>query len=141
MRHRALEFCRRFGNAFLLIDSTGVGDPVFDEMKREYGNVQGYKLTNPTKKALIENLSIMLDNGEIWFPGNPQTKEFSSALSSDFPVLKAELESFTYELAPSGLIHYGAPEGLHDDTVITLALAAWQIKNLERTAEPSWVMG
>ena len=58
----------------MLIDSTGAGDPVFDEMKREYGNVQGYKLTNPTKKALIENLSIMLDNGEIWFPGTQKLR-------------------------------------------------------------------
>jgi len=78
MRKRSIEFCRRFGNAYLLLDSTGVGDPVFDEVEREYWNVQGYKLTNTTKKALIENLSIMLDNGEIWFPGNPETKEFST---------------------------------------------------------------
>ncbi len=127
-RKRIIAFCRRFGNAPLLVDSTGVGDPVYDELQREYSGVSGYKLTNTTKKALIENLSIMLDNGEIWFPGNPATKEFSSALDEQFPVLKSELESFTYNLMPSGLIQYGAPEGLHDDTVITLALAAWQIK-------------
>jgi hypothetical protein len=73
----AAEFCRRFGNAYLLIDSSGVGDPVFDELKREYGKVEGYKFTNPTKKALIENLGIMLDNGEISFPGNPERHESS----------------------------------------------------------------
>ena len=128
MRARSIEFCKRFGSAYLLIDSTGVGDPVYDELTREYNFVDGYKLTNATKKALIENLSIMLDNKEITFPGDPETKEFSTTLSPDFGVLKSELESFTYELLPSGLIRYGAPEGLHDDCVVALALAAWQIK-------------
>lgn len=130
MRQRSIGFCQRLGDAYLLIDSTGVGDPVYDELTREYRNVQGYKLTNPTKKALIENLSIMLDNDQIHFPGNPETKEFDSNLGLDFNVLKNELESFTYELQPSGLISYGAPEGLHDDCVIALALAAWQLKSV-----------
>jgi hypothetical protein len=128
MRKRSIEFCRRHNNASLLIDSTGVGDPVYDELTQEYLDSQGYKLTNSTKKALIENLSIMLDNGEIWFPGNPETKEFSTSLDTDFPVLKSELESFTYDLSPSGMITYNAPEGLHDDCVIALALAAWMLK-------------
>jgi hypothetical protein len=127
-RRRTIEFAKRFGNASLLLDSSGLGDPIFDEVNREYGNVAGYKLTNATKKALIENLSIMLDNGEVWFPGNPRAKEFDSVLDPEFPVLKSELESFAYELTSSGLVKYNAPEGLHDDTVIALALAAWQIK-------------
>jgi hypothetical protein len=135
-RKRTVEFCKRL-NSFLLIDSTGVGEPVHDELKREYPQVQGYKLTNPTKKALIENLSIMLDNGEIWFPGNLDRKEFSPELQ----MLKSELESFAYDLSPSGLIRYGAPEGLHDDCVIALALAAYQLKNIPRDVEPAWVFG
>ncbi len=128
-RKRTINHCRGFGDSYLLIDSTGVGEPVYDELTREYLNVQGYKLTNPTKKALIENLSIMLDNGEIWFPGDPDKKEFSTTVDSQFPELKNELESYTYELTPSGLISYNAPEGLHDDCVVALALAAWQLKN------------
>ena len=127
-RHRTIAFCQRFGNALLLIDSTGVGEPVYDELKLEYPQVQGYKLTNATKCALIENFSIMLDNGAFWFPGDSVAKEFSSLLHPEFSVFKSELESFGFERLPSGLTRYGAPEGLHDDTVIAAALAAWQIK-------------
>lgn len=123
-RKRTLEFCRRLGGARLLVDSTGLGDPIYDELTREYVNVSGYKISNTTKKELIENLSIMLDNGEIWFPGDPEKKEFKPELV----VLKSELESFSYEILPSSLIRYGAPEGLHDDCIIALALAAWQLK-------------
>ena len=111
---------------------------MFDEIEREYNNVQGYKITNPTKKALIENLSIMLDNGEIWFPGDPETGEFSSKLGVDFPLTKTELEAFAYEVTAAGLIRYGAPEGLHDDIVISLALAAYQIKNCGGKVEISF---
>jgi len=128
-RHRTIKFCKRFGNALLLIDSTGVGEPVFDELKLEYPSVQGYKLTNATKNALIENFSLLLDNGQYWFPGDPAKKEFSTELHPEFPVLKAELESFSFEKLPSGLTRYAAPEGLHDDTVIAAALTAWQIKH------------
>jgi len=53
-------------------------------------------------------------------------------------VLKHELESFTYDILGSGLIHYGAPEGLHDDTVIALALAAWQLKTGSRGFDVSF---
>ena len=34
-----------------------------------------------------------------------------------------ELKCFSYELLPSGKLRYEAPEGLHDDGVISLALA------------------
>ena len=128
-RQRILNFCRQYGDAHLLIDSTGAGDPVYDELKREYPNARGYKFTNRTKKELIENLSIMFDNGEIFFPGNQVTKEFRY----DLRILQSELEAYTYDLLPSGLIRYNAPEGLHDDCVIALALAAWEIKT---TPEP-----
>lgn len=142
IRKRTIAFCHRFGDAYLLIDSTGLGDPVYDEIQREYSSVQGYKLTNPTKKALIENLSITLDNGKIAFPGNFEKKEFSTKLNDEFPVLKSELESFTYEIGPTGLVHYGAPEGLHDDCVIALALMAWQLKtNTGLETQPVWVFG
>lgn len=128
MRSRTVNFCKQLGNAALLIDSTGVGDPTFDDLNRDYpeGHIEGYKLTNLTKKQLIENLSIMLDNGEIWFPSDPSNPK---KIHPDYEVIQAELEAFAYELTASGLIRYSAPEGLHDDTVITLALCAWQIKN------------
>jgi hypothetical protein len=105
---------------------------VFDELKLEYPRVNGYKLTNATKNALIENLSLMLDNDEIHFLGDLEKKEFSPALHQDVGVLKSELDSVGFERLPSGLTRYSAPEGLHDDAVIALALAAWQIKRSKR---------
>jgi hypothetical protein len=39
--------------------------------------------------------------------------------------LIAELLAFEAERLPSGLLRYGAPQGYHDDCVMSLALA-WQ---------------
>ena len=102
-------------NAHVIIDSTGVGDPIFDQLERGGLRMQGYKFTNASKQDLIENLSILLENQEISYPNEP--------------VLINELMMFGYKQSPSGIITYGAPENYHDDCVIGLALAAWHIQH------------
>lgn len=111
-RKRIVAFTKRYNNARLLMDSTGIGDPILDELKRADVDVDGYKFTNSTKADLIENLSVMLDDDKVKYP--------------DIPVLINELKLFGYETLPSGLIRYRSPQGYHDDCVIALALAAWQ---------------
>lgn len=98
----------------VVIDSTGVGDPIFDDLVRAGMNVVGYKFTNESKKDLVQNLSILLDKGEISYPNIDE--------------LINELESYGYEISESGIVKYGAPEGLHDDIVMSLALAAFYYK-------------
>ena len=43
-------------------------------------------------------------------------------------ILRDEMLIFEYEMTPSGLIRYQAPEGYHDDSVIALALANWGVQ-------------
>ena len=115
-RRRIVNFAQNFGNATVLLDASGVGDPVFAELMREYSYVQGFKFTLQSKAELIENLSMMLENSQICLQDNP--------------VLLNELEIFGYKQGVSGSVQYGAPEGYHDDCVIALALAAWQQHNV-----------
>ena len=98
--------------ATVLIDSSGVGDPIQDQLMRSGIRVSGYKFTNQSKKELIENLSIQIENKSVTFP--------------DEPTLINELKMFGYTVSQGGTVHYGAPENYHDDCVIALALAAWQ---------------
>lgn len=113
-------------HAPLLIDSTGLGDPVFDEMRHEGVQVKGYKITQPSKEDLIENLVIGLENGEISYP--------------NIPILLTELDLFGYTKTPSGNQRYSSPEGFHDDCVIALALAFWQLKKSGGPAD-AWRLG
>ena len=112
-------------HAATLIDSTGVGDPIFDSLSRQKIRVEGYKFTNPSKKDLIENLSIMIENQAVTFP--------------DLPVLVNELKMFGYTRTQGGTIRYGAPENYHDDCVIALALAAWQLNTRHKLG--AWTFG
>jgi hypothetical protein len=111
---RIVDICKRFNSARLLLDSTGVGDPIYDNLRRSGITVEGYKFTNASKKDLVENLSICIENKAITYP--------------DIPVLISELGLFGYKISPAGVTTYSAPDGYHDDTVIALALAAWQIR-------------
>lgn len=100
--------------ARLLMDSTGIGDPIFDDLTRADLVVEGYKFTQESKKALIEGLMMGFEQARI--------------KTLDEPVQTNELEIFEYEIGKTGKVHYSAPEGYHDDTVMALALAYWPLR-------------
>lgn len=104
-----------YNNASVLIDSTGVGDPIFEALLKAGLRVQGYHFTNQSKTALIDALALALENAEVRL--------------MDLPAQTNELMAYQYELTPSRLVRMNAPEGMHDDCVISLALAHWQLKN------------
>lgn len=99
----------------LIIDSTGVGDTIFDDLRNLGLNVQSFKFTSTSKKQLVENLSVVIDNQDIRY--------FA------FPELIAELEIYEAEITKSGNISYNAPSGYHDDCVMSLALINKLINN------------
>lgn len=93
-----------------LVDSTGVGDPVLEELQVEHGNFIGYNFSRPSKQRLMEGLAVSIQGREVGYPDGP---------------IKSELLSFEYELTRTG-VYYSAPEGYHDDCVCALALARQQ---------------
>lgn len=90
-----------------LIDSTGVGDPIVEDLHAILPRVEGYKFTSQSKQQIMEGLAAAIQQQEISFPDG---------------WLVNELESFEYEHTRTG-VRYTAPEGLHDDGVCALALA------------------
>lgn len=93
-----------------LVDSTGLGDPVLEELQVEHGNFAGYTFSAASKQRLMEGLAVSIQGHEISFPDGP---------------IRSELEAFEYEYTRTG-VRYSAPEGLHDDCVCALALAREQ---------------
>ena len=104
---------RQYNDAVINLDSTGLGDPVYDRLKSLGAPVKGYKFTSESKRKLIECLSLAISQGTIRYP--------------DIPELINELEIYQAEQLPSGTIRYGAPQGYHDDCVTGLALACWEL--------------
>ena len=118
---KILNIAKKYNNASIRVDSTGIGDPIEEDLRKANGNlnqinpdyihVEGFKFTNISKNQLISNLQLAFETGAITFP--------------NIPVLNEELEAFEYEILPSGNFRYSAPSGLNDDTVIALALSNW----------------
>lgn len=96
----------------ILLDSTGVGDPIFEELQREGLMVEGLKFTQNSKQQLMVGLQNAIHQKAISYPAG---------------VIVDELEIFEYQFTASG-VKYSAPNGFHDDCVMALALA-WQNYN------------
>jgi phage FluMu gp28-like protein len=111
-KERVASVCRKY-RARCLLDSTGIGDPIYEDLRRMGLSVEGYKFTSESKKKLIESLMISFEQRRI------------SILPDK--VQENELKIFEYDIGPSGGVRYSAPEGYHDDCVIALALANWNI--------------
>jgi phage terminase large subunit-like protein len=101
----------RYNKARIYIDSTGVGEPIFEDLRRDGMFIDDFKFTKKSKKDLVEKLSIFMEQKLVFIPNND--------------ILIDELKSFGYHLTDSGNVVYKAPQGLHDDAVFSLALAVW----------------
>jgi hypothetical protein len=117
---RVAAVAKRFHNAFILMDSTGVGDVVLERLREHYNNCDGYLLTNPSKKMLIEALQLAIQDVAFKMP--------------DIEVVMAELKQFERRMTPSRNVIYSAPDGAHDDCVIALALV-WHAFQMCSTQE------
>jgi len=105
---------RRYNNAKIRIDSTGVGDPITEDLIRAGLTVEPFRFNGTSKKQLIENLVILLEEKKIKIPNDP-------TLIDQLEAYEAQVNERT------GTVSYNAPAGLHDDSVISLALACWQL--------------
>lgn len=114
-------FILQLPKAPMKIDSTGVGDPIVEDLQKQRPNITGEKFTSWSKQQLMEGLQVAIQQRKITFPEG---------------IITNELESFEYEFTRTG-VKYGAPAGLHDDTVMALSLA-WKQFN-EKTNQTNYV--
>lgn len=91
----------------IVIDSTGVGDAIVEDLQKHFNAMFGFKYTSTSKQQLMESLASSIHKAEISFPPGP---------------LRDELEIFEYQFTSTG-VRYNAPQGFHDDCVNALALA------------------
>ena len=118
-KERILGFARKYRGRIIL-DATGVGDPISDDLKRVYGDIEGFKFTSGSKTALIQRLIVAVEQRRVQWPA---ASNRLSVTSDQWDVLTSEMKRYEYEISPSGGISYNAPSGYHDDCVMALALA------------------
>jgi Terminase RNaseH-like domain/Terminase large subunit, T4likevirus-type, N-terminal len=109
-RARLAEFWKRHGaRCWIVAESNSMGGPVVEQLQADRLPVQGFLTTGPSKANIISALALAFERGTIRIPNDP--------------VLIGELQAFEGTRTPSGFMKYGAPSGLHDDTVMALAIA------------------
>jgi hypothetical protein len=107
-------FVRKYNNGQLTIDSTGVGDPIVEDLERAGLTINPYKFSETSRRQLLDNLSLNLAQDRLKLPKDEG--------------LLDELENFQFVLGDSGKIKVEVPEGLTDDRVMSLALAVWDAR-------------
>lgn len=107
----------RYNNARVIMDTTGVGRPIYEDIMNEGVFIDDFTFTGKSKEELIGKLIVAVEEKQIRLLPNE--------------VARNEMEAFEfkYRNEKTGLplknIQYGAPQGFHDDVVCARALAVW----------------
>lgn len=100
---------KRYNLTAMVVESNSIGRPVIDELVTRGLNIVPFTTTSATKQAIIQSLQSAFENGQIQVLNDP--------------VLIGELLSFESKRNASGSFSYSAPSGMHDDCVLSLAIA------------------
>jgi hypothetical protein len=105
-------------NATTMIEVNSIGDVIFEQIKKQWQDTHPFITSSKSKNEIIEGLILDMNEETIKIP--------SETL---FAPLYSELSTFTYTYNPKTRnIKYGHPSGLHDDTVMSLAIANFNRK-------------
>lgn len=98
-------------------ETNGIGDPLFETLKSKYNRSTPFVTTNSSKQEIIETLMLAFTDEKIKIP----TRQLHQ-------ILHDELEAFTFKYSPTTRrVQYSHPPGLHDDHVLSLAIA-WEAR-------------
>lgn len=104
---------RKYRGASILCETNGIGDVVFDLLRKSNPDIRSFVTTNETKNEIIEELIHAFQTESIHIPN--QTL---------FPPLHQEINTYSFNYSPrTRRIIYGAINGFHDDCIMSLAIA------------------
>jgi hypothetical protein len=97
----------------MTVETNSIGQPVIDNLYNRGLPIQPFTTTSTTKQAAVTSLQAAFEHSEIKIVNNP--------------VLIGELLSFESTRNASGSFSYSAPTGMHDDCVMSLAIAWYSV--------------
>lgn len=108
-RERIKLLAERWQVGRIIFETNSIGGPNFEALIDDGLPVVAFETTATSKPPLIQSLRLAFERQEI-------------AILDD-PVLLGELGAYEYKVNAMGRPSYSAPEGLHDDCCMSLALA------------------
>lgn len=114
-RDRFQTLYSRWGVKHAEAEANSIGSPNIEALQKLKMNVVPFDTTSASKRPLIQSLVLCFERNECkWL---------------NVPVATGELEAYESKInANTGHVSYGAPEGVHDDTIIARALC-WKAMN------------
>jgi hypothetical protein len=107
---RLVALCEALGMTSAIIETNG--NEAFMELVGQSGiSVVRFTTSNASKQTAVDQFALALEHETVQLP--------------DYPPLIDELMAFEGERLPSGLMRYEAPDGQHDDCVMSLIIG-WQ---------------
>jgi phage terminase large subunit-like protein len=103
----------RFKPDTIIAEENSMGGPLVERLQAADLPVRGFTTTNASKAMVIDALALAFET----------PPESGGVTITNDPVVIGELEAYEQERLPGGMMRYGAPAGMHDDTVMALALA------------------
>ncbi len=108
LEDRLAAIYKRYNMTAMTIEANSIGMPVIDHLRARGMNIIPFTTTAATKHSVIIGLQSALEHGNLRI--------------LDHPVLIGELLSFESKRTQSGGFTYSAPDGMHDDCVMSLAI-------------------
>ena len=99
----------RFRPRAIVAETNSMGQPLVEQLQAAGLPVVPFTTTAASKQIAVDALALAFERGSIRIIPDP--------------TLIAELQAYEAERLPSGMLRYGAPNGMHDDTVMALMLA------------------
>jgi hypothetical protein len=97
-----------------VMDSTGMGDPILEELAMTVPNIQGFTFTSTSKPQLMIDLIKNVEQGTI---------KYNETTAS-------EMHNFEYTYTSTGHIKYAAAKNYKDDCIMATAIALKYKKNV-----------
>jgi len=117
-RFNQIDYAFQLGRLMALVDVwhpdvirpeiNSMGEPLVEQLQRAGLPVVPFQTTNATKFAAVEALALAFERGDIHIINDP--------------TLIAELQAFEMSRTPMGMVRYAAPEGMHDDCVMSAVM-------------------
>lgn len=103
--------CEKFNTKTIYPERNSIGEPLIEQLQKSGYRVHPFTTSNASKAEAIDALALAFERGDLKIIPDK--------------VLISELQAYDAERLPSGMLRYGAPPGMHDDCVMSLAIA-WQ---------------
>lgn len=108
-RARLMALYEKYQPRTIYAEKNSIGDPNIEALQDEGLPVYPFTTTASSKSRIINDLALAFEQNDITIPS--------------YQPLLNELQAFTVQQLPSGNWRYTAPAGLHDDCVLSLAIA------------------